>query len=817
MGIAFSVVAGMLAVPYLPYAHRQLAEAMNASAGLHLLFALVVPIVLLPTALFGAAFPVLIRIYTRRAGTVGQGIGAATAVNTVGSIAASLIVGFLAIPAVGMDATLYALVLLDVGIALAVLLRLQEGGGPAGLPGSAVAAAALFALALSFPGVHVERAIAGRSVRATSVREYRGELDRIAQSLSLLIEGTSAIVTVAENERGRDLRTNGLPESGVQFAPPYYSIETVLLGALPYLAARSPERALVIGLGGGNTVKTLSYTNVRQIDVVELEPGVIDAVAKLHRGRANPLEDPRVALRIADGRNDLLLRRYRAAPRYDIIASQPSHPWRSGAANLFTEEFFALARENLSPGGVASVWINGFRTDPESLVAIAASFEAAFPGGLVVDGSTNHERKALLLLGSDRPLRLNTEQIAARLSEPRLRELLALFQIRSVAELLARSEGPSSAFAALAHGVANTDDNALVETRIPALARWTALDFGALEARLPPATPTLPPLEGEIDVEAVAGALLSRSGASAEWPLANKLARLLRVHGGGIEPFRAELLRARGMLKSPRTEREALDALRSLSERESARPEPLRALGLHLAGSQQRFEQASTAFAEAYARSAAATDAYDAGRALHPVDPAAAWEWFERIPTEERENFPRLALYEAEQRLRAGVRGPALRDAYAALRRYRNTEEGRTFPGVDALLARIAEAAGDPDAARVFREAVRAERRPRGEVLLDRAQTQYAAGHLDAAAKALVSAEPLLPTDSRVARLRAKLALARGDRRELEAALGSLRTWAPSLFEAVAAENRFRAAQGLPLLPELPAEELVLRPVRAGG
>jgi spermidine synthase len=817
MGIAFSVVAGMLAVPYLPYAHRQLAEAMNAAAGLHLLFALVVPIVLVPTALFGAAFPVLIRIYTQRAGTVGQGIGAATAVNTLGSIAASLILGFLAIPAVGMDATLYALVLLDVGIALAVLLRFQEGGGPAGLPGSAVAAVALFALALSFPGVHVERAIAGRSVRAESLRQYRGELDRIAQSLSLLIEGKSAIVTVAENERGRDLRTNGLPESGVQFAPPYYSIETVLLGALPYLAARSPERALVIGLGGGNTVKTLTYTNVRQIDVVELEPGVVDAVTKLHRGRANPLDDPRVALRIADGRNDLLLRRYRGAPRYDIIASQPSHPWRSGAANLFTEEFFALARESLTPGGVASVWINGFRTDPESLVAIVASFEAAFPGGLIVDGSTNHERKALLLLGSDRPLRLNTEQIAARLSEPRLRELLALFQIRSVAELLARSEGPSSAFAALADGVANTDDNAFVETRIPALARWTALDFGSLEARLPPATPTLPPLEGALDVEAVASALLSRSGASEEWPLADKLERLLRGHGAGIEPFRAELIRARGMLESSRTEREGLDALRRLSERDSARPEPLRALGLHLAGSQRRFEQASTAFAEAYARSAAATDAYDAGRALHPVDPAAAWDWFERIPTEERANYPRLAFYEAEQRLGDGARGPALRDTYAALRRYRNTEEGRTFPGVDALLARIAEAAGDRDGARAFREAVRAERRPSGEVQLDRAQAQYAAGQLDAAAKALESARALLPTDSRVARLRAKLALARGDRRELEAALGSLRTWAPSLFEAVAAENRFRAAQGLPLLPELPAEALVRRPVRAGG
>ncbi|UCE86740.1 MAG: fused MFS/spermidine synthase [Deltaproteobacteria bacterium] len=812
VGIAVSVVVGMLAVPYLPYAHRRIADAMHAAGGLHLLFALVVPIVLLPTALFGAAFPVLIRIYTRRARSVGAGIGVATAANTAGSIAASLLVGFFAIPALGMDATLYALVLLDVGIALLVLLRLRDAGGFAPVS-SAAAAAAMLALALSFPGVHVERAVAGRSVQATTVEGYRGELDRIARSLSLLIEGRSAIVTVAESERGRDLRTNGLPEAGVQFAPPYYSVETVLLGALPYLMSRTPERALVVGLGGGNTVKTLSYTKIRQMDVVELEAGVVEAVGRLHRGRANPLADPRVALRIGDGRNDLLLRRYRGAPRYDIIASQPSHPWRSGAANLFTEEFFALVRDNLAPGGVAAVWINGFRTDPEALLAIVASFEAALPGGLLFDASMDLDREALLLFGSDRPLRLDTARVADRLSEPRLRELLALFGIRSVADLLARSEGPAAAFAALSNGIANSDDNAFVETRIPALPRRAALDFREIESRLLANTPTLPPVDGPLDVEAVAHALLAQPAPGRNWPLAAKLERLLRAHGYALDEFQQELLRARGLLARRATEQAAMQALERLRERHPERPEPLRALGLHQAGVQRRFERAARTFAAAYVRSGDPRDAYDAGRALYHVDPAAAWRWFERIPDAQRADFPRLAFYSAERRLRAGARGVAIRDAYAALRDYRESSDGRAFAGVDELLARVADAAGDPQGARAYRDAARAERGPRGEAQLARAEAEYAAGRLDAALRALRGAEPLLPADPRVARLRAELALARGDRQELAEALGALRAWSPSLLDAVAAENRFRAEHGLPLLPERSADDLARRPL----
>src|SRR3990172_5839460 len=88
LAIAVSVAAGMHAVPFLPYAFERLG---GAGGGVHASFALVLPLVLVPTALFGAAFPLLIRLYARDAADVGRAIGVATAANTAGSIAASLL------------------------------------------------------------------------------------------------------------------------------------------------------------------------------------------------------------------------------------------------------------------------------------------------------------------------------------------------------------------------------------------------------------------------------------------------------------------------------------------------------------------------------------------------------------------------------------------------------------------------------------------------------------------------------------------------------------------------------------------------------
>jgi spermidine synthase len=817
VAIAASVALGMAAVPYLPYAHAQLARAAPDGDAVHLLFALVLPIVLVPTALFGAAFPVLIRIYTRRAARAGRGIGLATAVNTAGSIAGSLVLGFWWIPRIGMDAALFLLILLDLGIALWVLLRFAESRGLPRLRALAGSTLVLGWVALAYGGVHVEQALVGRQIAAADLGGYARELARASAQHALVIEGRSSIVTVSTTPTSRQLQTNGLPEGGFKYQPPHYPLETVLLGVVPYLAAESPERALVIGLGAGNTVNALRRTRLNSIEVIELERGVAAAMPVLYAGRENPLDDPRVRLRIDDGRHELLVGRHRADRGYDLIASQPSHPWRIGAANLFTEEFFRLARDNLSETGLLAVWVNGFRIDAESLLAVIASFERVFPGSRLLDIGGNRARNAFLLLGGLQPISLDPARMAERLADPPLADLLGPFGIDTVADLLARSEGPASAFAGIARHPGNTDDNAFVETRIPRRLDWSHLDFAAVEARLPPATPVLPPLRSPFDAGEVARALLDHFRDVTPWPYAAKLERLLRQHEVVLEPVARATWIAAGRLRDDATEAPAMATLEGLAATHPRRPEPLRALGLHAALRRADFRTAARAFAEAHQRSGDAVDAYDAGRALFHVDRDGAWTWFQRIPESERHRFPRLAFYAAERAVRRGSPAGSLRATYTDLLRYRDTEEGRRLPGVDELLSRMAYDLGDVTAGRGFADAAARERLRAGEAELERAAKALDEGRTDDARTALAAAALLAPADERLAALRVRLAIESGDAASLAAALRELRFWAPSLRAGVGAENRLRSVHRLALLPEPGAEPRRGRADRAAG
>lgn len=819
LAIAASVAIGMAGIPYLPFALRRLASAGGGGDAVHLLFALVAPIVLLPTALFGAAFPVLIRIYTQRAERAGEGVGIATAVNTAGSILASLAVGFWMIPAVGMDATLYLLLLLDLAIATLVLLRFQPGPIRERTASAGLAAAVLLGVAFFFGGVGAEKAIEGRTLQPSSLADYTASLDRVAGSRAFLSEGRTSIVTVHDTSLARTLQNNGLPEAGVLLGPPYLARETVLLGVLPYLLAADPKRALVIGLGGANTVDALARTRLASIEAVELEPGVVDAARVLYAGRESPLSDARVRVRIGDGRHELLIGREAGGPRYDVIASQPSHPWVAGAANLFTEEYFALARESLTEGGVFALWVNGFRTDPESFLALVASFERVFPGALLVDAGWARPRDSLLLLGARAPIRIDTARLTARLEEPRLRELLALFAIDRPERLLALSEGPAAAFAALSPAASNTDDNAFVETRIPRRLEWSILDFGAIEDRLDAQAPVLAPIDGAADVAAIARGLVDnadgRPGAppEREWPYAKRLRRLLRAHGRSLDETTRETLLADAETRSTAHEADAVARLRALAEGARTRPEPLRAIGLHLALRKQDFAGAASAFAAAFERSGDPQDAFDAGRALHHVDAAGSFAWFDRIPAADRARFARLAVYDTERALAAGTRGAAMRPLYEALLRYRDTPEGRLLPEVPELLARAADAAGDAGAARMWSDVAFQQRLTYGTAALGRARAALEAGRLDEVAGPLADAQRALPADTRVLELRARLARAQGDAEALDRALAALRDLAPSLEMAVAAENRFRTQLGLPLLPpRAPADLFARRP-----
>jgi spermidine synthase len=202
------------------------------------------------------------------------------------------------------------------------------------------------------------------------------ELSYVSSSRELFYSvGRSSTVMLLEEGGYYYVQTNGLPEASIvaKGGPPAQDANKWRT-ALPVVARPDTKTMMVIGFGGGVTLESVP-PSVQEIDAVEIEPEVINANRALE-GRRNqdPLTDPRVNVIINDARNALRL----SSKRYDVIVSQPSHPWTAGASHLFTREFFAEAKTHLTEGGVFVQWMNSEFVTERLLRTLAATLLTEF-------------------------------------------------------------------------------------------------------------------------------------------------------------------------------------------------------------------------------------------------------------------------------------------------------------------------------------------------------------------------------------------------------------------------------------------------------
>jgi len=287
--------------------------------------------------------------------------------------------------------------------------------------------------------------------------------DPSAWRFEYLREARAGVISVLtrDGERGA-LQTNGLTESHLNFINPMAGSPTEsLLGLVPYLVHAEPRDAFVVGFGGGNTALALTRTrDLATIRVVELEPAIVEAVRTASRGYVAALMDPRVDLRFNDARNALLIE----DALYDVIVSQPSHPWLAGSGTLFTREFFEIVASRLRSGGVFGQWVNLFNMDDVTLGAILKSFYEVFPHGFALRPAGGRD---LLVFGSRSPLILDPARIESRLAHRELSEHLAQQRVRSVTDLLRDfAFSRTEILHAVQTGPANTDTNLISEVRL---------------------------------------------------------------------------------------------------------------------------------------------------------------------------------------------------------------------------------------------------------------------------------------------------------------------------------------------------------------
>ncbi len=348
---------------------------------------------LLPISTFiGASFPLAIRVFSRDESESASGSAWTYSCNTVGGILGALLTGAVALPLWGYQGVTSLAAAGNLALAgmAVVVFRLRK----IHLVAVAIAAVMLVNFRPDWPE-HVLRvsALSGKQTGGAIIYNHVGQ---------------SSTITVFYDAGPLRFQTNGLPES---YVPPAgsgtgYLLDSICLSGIAPLMRPGCEDMLMIGLGGGAAASTIP-PSVKRIDVLELEPAVIEANRAISVYREHdPLTDPRLRIVINDARNALLL----TTRKYDAIISQPSHPWTAGASHLYTRQFAQIVRQRLNPGGVYVQWMNSSFVDEELLQSLGATLLSVFPQVRLYQPTKGE----FLFVGSDESMRPESVVPASR-------------------------------------------------------------------------------------------------------------------------------------------------------------------------------------------------------------------------------------------------------------------------------------------------------------------------------------------------------------------------------------------------------------------
>jgi spermidine synthase/predicted MFS family arabinose efflux permease len=431
--------------------------------GLAFGWSIVAGVVIVPAAIVaGYQFPLLISLLRPRTPGIGSAVALGYAANTAGSIAGALLGGFGLLRLLSAPGAWRLAVLLLVVLAIAVVLLAGERRLATrwrGVAFSSALAICLCAMMLAPGPSAVWRHSAIGAGRADLLNKPANELQRwkLAHKGDLLWE-TDGVESSVALTKPDDLAfvVNGkvdgsaVGDSGTQ----------VMSGLLAAMSHPGPHRSLVIGLGTGSTAGWLAAVpEMERVDVIEIEPAIVEVARRAAPVNQNVLANPKVHLFFRDAREVLLA----SSEKYDLIFSEPSNPYRVGVASLFSNEFYRAVRARLNPGGVFLQWVQGYEIFPETLRTAMATLSSAFPS--VETWQTRPDD--LVFAASEQPRVYDVARLKARAAaEPFRTAMLRAWRVEGVEGYLAYFVGAPALVKAVAleeGGDINTDDHPILE------------------------------------------------------------------------------------------------------------------------------------------------------------------------------------------------------------------------------------------------------------------------------------------------------------------------------------------------------------------
>jgi len=332
-------------------------------------FAMSFLLMIAPTLLIGATFPLALAALSRGLGRVGRDVGRVYGANAIGTILGSAMAGFALVPLAGIQNG----IAIAAGANVVAAVMLLAVSAPRWRALAAVFPAGFIALALVVPRWDANLMSGGAAVYAPELVHAKDRAASLMRSRRLLFyeEGIHTTVSVQRSGGVTSLRVNGKTDG----SNGRDMVAQLLAGHLGPVLAPGARRALVIGLGTGVTAGALAQHPLERIDVAELEPAVVDAARFFEAENRHVLSDPRVVVKVGDGRQVLAV----GPEPWDIIVSEPSNPWIAGVGNLFTREFYELAHARLSARGVMVQWLQGYSMRREDMQMVANTFLQVFP------------------------------------------------------------------------------------------------------------------------------------------------------------------------------------------------------------------------------------------------------------------------------------------------------------------------------------------------------------------------------------------------------------------------------------------------------
>jgi spermidine synthase len=389
------------------------------------------------TLLWGASFPFALAAAAANREDPARLTGEVYAANTAGSIVGALAFSLLLIPAIGTRSSQQVLIWLAAVAAVIAVAPLASKKTLAFVGALAGATVLAWGLGATVGAVPWQAIAYGRRVAPI----LRG-LDRAADAQTTPVfvgEGISSSVVITQRGDVKSFYVSGKSEASSTLLDMRLQR---MMGNLPALVNPAPHSVLVVGFGAGVTAGSfVPYPEVSNIVICELEP-LIPPASDEYFGKENNhvLRDPRTRVAFDDARHYILT----TPDKFDVITTDPIHPWVKGSSTLYSSEYYEMVKDHLNPGGVAAQWLPIYESDEETVKTELATFFSVFPDATVWSNYLDGDGYDLVLLGSAAPSPMDVDELKRRLGQPSYAGVaasLAEIQFHSAVDLLSTYVG----------------------------------------------------------------------------------------------------------------------------------------------------------------------------------------------------------------------------------------------------------------------------------------------------------------------------------------------------------------------------------------